>query len=99
MSIQLVIYLASIADALRIALGFHIAAFGVAAIAFLMATDLADTKAIAQKRKKLSAIFAALSLASSVPLVLIPSGIDIYKIAGVTDQQKAQIDAQGQVVK
>jgi hypothetical protein len=41
----------------------------------------------------------ALCILSTCICVIIPSEENIYKIAGVTAQQKAQIDASGKVVK
>jgi hypothetical protein len=51
------------------------------------------------KVKILGFVSLALCILSTCICVIIPSEENIYKIAGVTAQQKAQIDASGKVVK
>lgn len=99
MSTSLIIYLASIADGARVFLGCHIFAFGMTSFVALMLSDTTHCQESEKSRKKWAVVFVILGALSSVPLVLIPSGADIYKIAGVTDQQKATIDASGQILE
>lgn len=92
------IWFASVASGLKFV-------FGLLAFFFLFSSSIgliegfdSDTES-PKKFKILGFISLALCILSTFICVIIPSEENIYKIAGMIAQQKAQIDTSGEVVK
>jgi hypothetical protein len=94
MSIAFIVYLASISDGIR-AVAFTVSFFTGCGGLFAMMFYFAEKKGL--KRVWISLLAATVALCCFG--VVVPAGQDIYKIAGVTDQQKASIDASGKVLE
>ena len=92
MNIALIVYFASISGNVQGLLGFA----GLLCLCSLVAlVGIGDHKWL----WKIPAFFVPLGVLLFTFCALIPSEKDIYKIAGVTDQQKASIDATGAVIQ
>lgn len=91
------IWFASVADGIKMA--SFIFAFGFLIGAVIGLIEGFDSSTKNPKVKILGFVSLALCILSTCICVIIPSEENIYKIAGVTAQQKAQIDASGKVVK
>jgi hypothetical protein len=95
MSIAFIVYLASISDGVKMSAG-------MAGFVIMFVNSMTFGFRCSDKLKIYwwaHIPFALLCVFLVLTAVFVPSSQDIYKIAGVTDQQKASIDASGKVLE
>jgi len=94
MSIAMIVYLASISDPAHAVVLSLASCVGIGGLVSMMTYFTEHKGYMAVWISLLVVSFLLCCLAAITPM-----GSDIYKIAGVTDQQKASIDATGKVIQ
>src|SRR5574343_610493 len=100
MSTSFIVYLASISTGIHVFLGIGAATALIAALVFFIAR--CDENCKFENRPKYFK-YAWISLIAMMMLIgfsaIIPMEADVYKIAGVSEQEKAAINASGNIIE
>lgn len=100
MSTAFIVYLASIADNIHWVLVTLSIILGFGVIFMWISVVEKDVDEVQKNYRKKWAIGLAIAMFFSIFLIgMVPSTSDVYKIAGVSGQRKAMIDASGAVLE
>lgn len=100
MSTAFIVYLASIADNIHWVLVAMSIILGIGVIVMWISVVETNVNEVQRIYRKKWAIGLALAMFFSIMLIgMVPSTSDVYKIAGVSGQRKAMIDASGAVLE
>jgi phosphatidylglycerophosphate synthase len=100
MATAFIVYLASIADNVHWVLVASSIILGISAMVMWISSVEKEADEIQRNYRKKWTIGLAIAMFSSILLIgMVPSSSDVYKIAGVSGQRKAMIDANGAVLE